>query len=697
MRRLRRFRIPLGVQWRQAIWPALLATAVLFATALSVTGSGSPAFAASAPAAASLTLSPASGPPGTVVTLEGDVPGMTKAPPPFQGVTVCIGSCSAGFTEALQALRFLGHGRFTARFTLPTAPVLTVNGPLSLTDGTYRIGYTCVGPDQEGCASGTQASAAFTVTHSAERPCSLASSCAALTLTPARAAPGQEVHVTGYAPVAPTIGGQPFGYSLVITVPGHPPLADSVGPVQETMSGKITGSFRMPSLLTGVGEVEPGLEHVALQYQFDELPEGKVHLPPGVTLTAHAKEGRGYEILTLAPTPLKVLALPAWKSLGTLTPAPGETQWSQPLPLSTRGGSTEDFAYCVPGGIRLTQDGGRTFERVSTAGAAMASKEGPFPLFANLSTAHPSVTCTSVLWDPNDPHTFYATFNAENRIYHSAPPVYTVGYETRNGGRSWTPVPVPKGYTEGDFGGMSEVKIGSRPAVQVVFGHGARENPNDGTASAVQETSRDGGRSWKVAGLACPGAGPCVRFAAMPGSQPGMGTADVQPLLRSTDGGRTWQTIGWPSGNLEAQGMLPTGQSELVGLLGNRVAYLDPASQYPLRITNDGGRTWQGVALPVPPGRAAGQVRAYGTSPYAALMWLPNGDLLAAVSPDGGLSHPGHWYVLAPGASAWKTDPALKMPDVLGRLVIAGRSLYGLDVKANGNLLYTRLLRAALP
>lgn len=98
----------------------------------------------------SLTLSPASGPPGTTVTLHGYVPGLTKAPPPYTGITVCLGSCGLGFTEQSPAVRFLGNGRFTAPFMLPKAPVLTASGPLPLVNGRYRVGFTCIGPGQEG-------------------------------------------------------------------------------------------------------------------------------------------------------------------------------------------------------------------------------------------------------------------------------------------------------------------------------------------------------------------------------------------------------------------------------------------------------------------------------------------------------------------------------------------------------------------
>jgi hypothetical protein len=188
------------------------------------------------------------------------------------------------------------------------------------------------------------------------------------------------------------------------------------------------------------------------------------------------------------------------------------------------------------------------------------------------------------------------------------------------------------------------------------------------------EETVDGGAHWRTTGLTCPAAGPCLRFGALPGSLPGMGAATLDPLVTSADGGRHWQTLAWPSGALLAQGLLRTGQAQLAWLGGARLAFVDPESTYPLRLSLDGGATWQDVRLPVPAG-TAWRVRN-GESPFAVLMLLGNGDLLAATAPANGGS--AQWWVLRPGTGTWVRDSAIHASDATGRLVLAGGRLYGL-------------------
>lgn len=682
--------------WRRlGPWQRALRAAVALVALAGALGPVAPVGAAAAGGSgATLSLSPTSGPPGTTVTLDGYVPGLTHAPPPYSGVTVCLGSCATGFSQEGVPVRFLGRGRFTARFTLPAAPLLTAVGPLALVNGRYRLGFTCIGPDQEGCAVGTLTSAVFTVVHSTLPHCTAAHPCAGLTLDPAKAAPGQLVSVTGFAPVAPMLGRQPFGYDLVLAAAGT--TAVQLGSAAQSAAGRITAQFRMP-------QAAAGSDHVVLQYQWDAVAASLPPLPPGVAIERRGKTlGRGkgaatfgYELIDQASTAFRVMPLTPWSALGRLKPL--ATQWSQPLPLAARAGSGRELAYCGAGGIRLSMNGGRTFERVQTEGAARASMASPFPISYNGRQPTPAVTCSALVWDPNDPHTFYAVFPALNRRYGSMPPVYSVAYETRNGGRSWQAVPTPAGYTEADYGGMQVVRQGGRYAVEVVFGR-MSSRPGLVTTTAVLERSSDGGASWHTMPLACPSAGPCLRFGAMPGMQPGMGTADMQPIVRSTNAGRSWQPLAWPSGNLEAQGMVPTGQSELAALGPHTVAFLDPNSQYPLRLSRDGGATWQVVALPLSPGVQADTFPQSGASPYAALMLLADGDLLAAVSPaNGSLSGNAAWYVLRPDAASWTLDPAIHAPDVLGRLVVVGRTLDGLTLIASGSYGFAGLARSPAP
>ncbi len=75
----------------------------------------------------------------------------------------------------------------------------------------------------------------------------------------------------------------------------------------------------------------------------------------------------------------------------------------------------------------------------------------------------------------------------------------------------------------------------------------------------------NGGVSWSRVPIGCPAGRPYVQFGALPGAQPGMGTGTVQPLLRSTNGGETFNVLKWPSGYINPQGFIsglaaPSGQ-----------------------------------------------------------------------------------------------------------------------------------------
>lgn len=668
--------------WRTLRWGRLGVAVLLLALAGGVGLHPSPVRAASRP---TLALVPDAGPPGTTVTLAGRVPAMTAAPPPYMGVTVCLGGCAGGFTETSVPVRWLGEGRFTARFTVPAVPVLTARGPLVLGDGPQRIGFTCIGPDIAGCAARTMAWATFTVRGSHETACTGAHACAALVATPSAARAGQRVDVTGFAPLSPVIG-QPLGYELVLETARGSEVAAQVGQVRQRLDGRIQGSFRMPALVPGLGPVPTGPARLTLQYQFDNVAAAPASLPAGVTILDRGKAGPGrsfgYELLRLAPTPFTVDPLPAWAALGTL--APEATRWGMALPLAHRAGTAGDFAYCVPGGIRLTTDGGRTWSVIATQGAAVRSMSGGFPIAYGLKAPMPHATCQSLLWDPNDPRTLYASFLAIRRRYASAPPLYSVLYETRNLGRSWRSVPVPAGYSQGDFGGMRTVRRGQGRAVEVVFGHRAAPSPRfpgESTVKATAELSADGGARWRVSGLSCPARGPCVRFGAMPGMLPGMGAADLEPLVTSSDGGKRWHALRWPAGDVMAQGLAPGG-AELAWLGGNRLAFVDAASQYPLRVSSDGGRSWQAVALPpLPGGKASGAVTA-GASPAQVLMLLPGGTLLAGTGSGVGVA--ARWWVLSPGARRWVADRGITAPTLLGRLLVANGRLDWLEAAGGG-------------
>lgn len=633
----------------------LLAALTLLPMAAGTSGSVVLAAPAARP---TITLSPSSGPPGTVLTIHGRVPGMTPAGHSIPNFTVCLGGCRAGFTEEGLPIAWTGPTTFVARFTIPRTVLLTPRGPLVLRDGVYPIGVTCVAPGAARCLSSAEAKADFRLTDAPRATrCVGADTCGYLHLSSTTVAPGQVLRVTGWAPLAPIIG-HPFPYGLWLS---RGKASVQVGETLQNMSGDLTGTFRVPAIAPSLGTVGPGRYTLSLQYQFDGAPPA-VWKTKGIRIS---RQGHVYpfETLTLAPRILEIAASRTWGALGRI--AVRSLQWSQPVPFVAGKSSHGAFAYCVPGGIETTADGGKSWRLLSTAAADASSRATPYPIWSG--------SCQSVFLDPSSPDTLYASFDAADGKY-GAPPLFTVLYETRDGGRSWESVAPPSGYSQVDFGGIALEPAGhGRPAsVVAVFGRigsspGGQGWPTTTVPSAIATTN--GGRTWHPVSLSCPPLGPCVRFGALPGQQPDQGTAIEQPLLRSTDGGRHWTALSSPGGNLISPSAF--GLSELAWLGGQEIAYVDAASQYPLRVSRDGGRTWQAVALPPPPG--AGASIAEGASPYRVLMLLPDGHLLAAV-PSIGAASGVAWWVLAPRGTVWRAVPRL---DAAGIWLLAqGNRLY---------------------
>jgi len=256
--------------------------------------------------AVALTLSPASGSPGTTVTITGRLsgrPGRSGYP------SFCWDGCRFGLQYRGVAVRWISPRAFRARLVVPGAPWIE-GDPVRvapLASGTYPIGLQCL-VIGKGCASeGVEGVAEFHLrVPAAPSWCRMSSSCARLRVTPSAAAPGEVVSVRGFAPLVSIIGSdQPFVFQF------------------EVLNGRPHG---------------PEVEFA------------------NVKAVSSALLGR---------TALDVLAPVSFASLRDTTPI---AELSAGLsPLSAQPGVPSTVAWCAPGAVDVSYDGATTSIPTSAA------------------------------------------------------------------------------------------------------------------------------------------------------------------------------------------------------------------------------------------------------------------------------------------------------------------------------------------
>ncbi len=165
-----------------------------------------------------VTASPAAGPPGTTVTITGTLP-VALSPRP-DGVSLCWDGCPGGLSYPAETLHWLSSTTFQTTMVVPQAPWVNASPPrvVPLASGTYTIGVQCLQEAPSCGLGGAEATTSFQLdVPAADAPswCHTADSCAQMTVSPAHALPGEDVTVTGFAPVASIGGdGQPYAYQL---------------------------------------------------------------------------------------------------------------------------------------------------------------------------------------------------------------------------------------------------------------------------------------------------------------------------------------------------------------------------------------------------------------------------------------------------------------------------------------------------
>jgi hypothetical protein len=585
-----------------------------------------------------ISLSPDSGAPGTTLEINGYLPGGPTASEvnptdPAATANVCWQGCLTGFVHEGLSVEWSSDqpGHFKLQFTIPAIPWLASDGPQALVPGDYTLSMQCLGQELKGCATQEgSASAVFHLQGPAPQKCQPGQPCSELSFSPSSAAPGTQVQVTGWAPLNQIIGGQPSGYNLAILPQGEGSQPAQIGQIQQDRNGNISGSFTVPEQIPGVGPLQPGKYSLALQAF---RPSGQPALQ--------------------AATSFEIASSLTWSSLSLNQPL-----WIQPSAnlinpeVSVDPGDAQRLAYCVPNAIRLSEDGGNSWISIPTQSAAKAV--GSQYTFFSQGTTSGQVECLSVTLDAAHPDSFYAVFETANKSY-GAPPVFFMGFITSDKGKIWKALPTPSQKMSESFGGFWSDGKGTFQGLY-------NENPSgpDQASTVSVEQTTDGGKTWTPGMLNCPASGPCVRWGAAPGAIGGMGVSLPQWLYHSSDGGKNWAPT---SISVELREVPP---SELVAFSDKEAILISSAGDFPLRMTQDGGQTWQVVSLPNLPGND-------NSGPlFIGLQALPDGSLLAQSSDQ-------TWFMLSLGAQTWCSLGKVNLPSSGEAMRASGTDLWWLS------------------
>jgi hypothetical protein len=471
-----------------------------------------------------LSLSPASGRPGTVVTLIGHL----RKPfhPRYSYPTVCWDGCQGGLKYATPTFDWTSPRTFRTHVVVPDAPWIEQR-PLHvapLADGSYRIGVKCIRSATD-CAAVTDGSATFHLRDAREPSwCRTQSSCARLVVTPGAARPADTVRITGYAPLQSVSGSDEPDLFGTETLRGRPhgPEVDfgtRNGATQVTL-GRGALHVTAPQSYTSLGPSAPiaettdGLPQIAT----DPADPATVAWCSGTTI-AVAGPGGTSQISTA--TVNEVLTRMGFGVTGSQPAqctgvAPVETTTGAPVGLAVA------FSVALAAGAPpfysaalVTDDGGQTWSPVPVPGG---SSPAGFAGFRYIGAALEAVFAANLPGGPKDYPDFRAT----------APLAEVSGAD----GLRWTATP------------LSCPQAGPCDTLAPYFAGNCAMN---GSTQSVL-TSTDGGRRWSAPPFPYPvqSCGEAELVATSSTSELLIDSTSEFPVVRSTDAGATWHDVGLP-------------------------------------------------------------------------------------------------------------------------------------------------------
>ncbi len=540
--------------------------------------------------AATLTLSPAAGRPGTVVTVTGHL--QRAFDPRDAGAIVCWDGCSTGLAHSQPEMTWTSPRTFRARLRVPAAPWIEQSpfrvAPLA--SGAYAISVTCLRLVAD-CEEVTDGAATFAlhVTHPIAW-CRTQATCAHLQVTPARAQPGQVVRITGFAPLSPLTYDGPGSDAARVQRSGQ-----RAGVHFSTQDGAHSVSFGRGAFtvvappryaaVAPLGQVSDGVPQIAA----DPANPGTVAWCAGQAIAVSGPAGT-----TSIPTATAKTAL---RSMGFSFRFEPQPQCAAVAPLTTSTGapsglaaafSVTEAAGAPPFYLAalVTHDNGQTWAPIPVPHGSGPAGFGGFRYAGS---------------------TLEAVFAASLQGYPRADPEFSATRAATEvsgaDGQSWRQAP-----------------LGCPPAGPcVTFGP---YQPGNCAMNGSMQTllrPRDGGTGWATYDFPYPvqACGEAELVATSPSSELLLDSTSTYPVLRTSDGGVTWHDVALPrrggDGDLT---VLPDGSLVMADGLGY---------SGPWKLLARGRRAW--CELPAPTRTERGRFQVAAPTVIGDRLWWLTGSL----------------------------------------------------------------------
>lgn len=543
--------------------------------------------------AVALSLSPASGGPGTVVTVTGTLGRPLRGASSYPDV--CWDGCADGIPYFPADVHWTSARSFRVRVVVPNAPwvqgVPVRVAPLA--SGSYPIAVACL-RGAKGCDAVTEGSADFHLT--VVRPvswCTAQASCARLRLVPASARPGQLVRVTGYAPltgISPPGLASPLQLQLL---PGRRRGPEVRLSLDQAVFGRALlravppPSFSSLRETVPIGQVSAGLSRIAA----DPADPGTVAWCSGSTVG----------LRTAATTTMVSTAavLPVLKRMGLSSP-PGSADCAGVAPVDDSAGTMTALAAAFmvtppPGAppsfdaALETTDGGVTWTPLPVPPGALADSFGDF--------RYDGWALTAV---------YSAARLMRRDPYPALDPSRPLAEISGADGRSWSAAPL------------------GCPATGPCLTLGPYVPGNCAMNGSSQPLLRsaDGGRRWTTLGFpyAVQSCEPAELAATSPRSELLVDSQSQYPLMRTVDGGRSWTDVGVPRLHGGAGQLQPGyGQGGLTVLPDGSLLFAGGA--YAWEWLRHAARAWCRLRSPARPAQRTGEL-APVTAIGGELWWL---------------------------------------------------------------------------